>query len=466
MVKIFLFAALAVFTAGSIVQAQNKPDLTVKGEVFALAEKIFPGNLVSFGVKVENIGDQAADDFTVLLNFNGVNQCRSQISLEPGQTDTAWCGYRAKQTGDLNVEAVVDPFYNAVEVNEFNNTASHKFYVSPAEERPDISVSKIKSLPDIIHTGDDVLFSVLLTNKSKWPTDSFASDWYIDGSKNAICSERISLQPNKSKKVTCLIKNLSNTENISVFFITDQYNRLAETDEKNNSFSGKFQVLPARNQPFEYVTTQNMLGTSDSLEENLTSSSGNSSTNQEQINSNPPESLQINRDPLLESHVWQKYMQELLEGQPIQPFAIEKAMFDFVTYGVDENTTKLGLGERAAVLYSYKEAYNKIPSTAEEMSDVIRIASGRWPAELSIKAQDKAHAEFYKIYKRIADMNNQNDNAAITIMSYGLRQRAANRNLDSEKAGMKIFKSIYGHMPQTTRGWNIMQAITYSGATK
>ena len=63
-------------------------------------------------------------------------------------------------------------------------------------------------------------------------------------------------------------------------------------------------------------------------------------------------------------------------------------------------------------------------------------------------------------------MNNPNDNAAVTVMTYGLRQKAENRNLSSEKQGIKTFEHIYGYHPNSTEDWNIMQAITYSGATR
>jgi len=63
-------------------------------------------------------------------------------------------------------------------------------------------------------------------------------------------------------------------------------------------------------------------------------------------------------------------------------------------------------------------------------------------------------------------MNNKNDEAAVVVMAYGLRQRAENRNLDSEAQGLKIFKAIFKYLPSTTKDWNILQAITYSGATR
>jgi hypothetical protein len=49
-------------------------------------------------------------------------------------------------------------------------------------------------------------------------------------------------------------------------------------------------------------------------------------------------------------------------------------------------------------------------------------------------------------------------------MTYGLRP--AKRNLDSEKAAIKIFKDIYGYAPKTASAWDVVRAIAYSGATR
>ncbi|MDO8489948.1 MAG: hypothetical protein Q7S47_00855 [bacterium] len=145
---------------------------------------------------------------------------------------------------------------------------------------------------------------------------------------------------------------------------------------------------------------------------------------------------------------------------------MQGAITTFVTYGVDDNTKNLGAGERAAVINSYKSAYNKLPDTDQELQDLFRIANGRFPSITNASAEKKAKAEFRSIYKRVANMNNPNDSAAVTVMAYGLRQSAENRNLKSESAGIAIFSKIYGHTPQTTEEWNIMQAITYSGASR
>lgn len=178
------------------------------------------------------------------------------------------------------------------------------------------------------------------------------------------------------------------------------------------------------------------------------------------------EELNELRDLVKEQQAQIKYLTELKDDVVALSSKVESMINNFITYGVDENTEKLGAGERAAVMYSYKDAYGKLPESEEEMTDAIKIANGRWPSERSEEAEGKAIENFMHIYGREADMDNPNDNAAVTIMAYGLRQKAQNRNLESEKNGIKIFESIFGHTPSNTEEWNIMQAITYSGASK
>ncbi len=146
--------------------------------------------------------------------------------------------------------------------------------------------------------------------------------------------------------------------------------------------------------------------------------------------------------------------------------AVETAIKNFIAYGVDTNTKNLGEGERAAVMYSFKEAFGKLPETESELEDAIKIANGRFPSIVSDEAEASAKAQFKKIYLRDADTNNAHDVAAIKVMAYGLRQQAQNRNLKSEAAALKTFKAIYGRMPGSTEDWNALQAITYSGATR
>ncbi len=161
-----------------------------------------------------------------------------------------------------------------------------------------------------------------------------------------------------------------------------------------------------------------------------------------------------------------KYLHSLVSDVSSLTAQMQISLNNFITYGVDDNTKRLGAGERAAVIYSYKQAFGKLPNSEGELSDAIKIANGRFPGQSSEQAEVAAKKRFEQIYKRIADMNNPQDKAAVIVMAYGLRQKAENRNLLSERNGIGIFHSVYGQAPETTEDWNIVQAITYSGATR
>lgn len=167
-----------------------------------------------------------------------------------------------------------------------------------------------------------------------------------------------------------------------------------------------------------------------------------------------------------EQQVEIKYLKSLASDLSNLTDEMNDAIKNFVAYGVDNNTKALGEGERAAVIFSYKIAYGELPKIESDLVDVIKIANGRWPSEKSTIQENKAKIEFNKIYGRLPNLSNANDNAAVTVMAYGLRQKAENRKLASEQKGMEIFKKIYGHNPSTTEEWNILQAITYSGVKR
>jgi len=172
------------------------------------------------------------------------------------------------------------------------------------------------------------------------------------------------------------------------------------------------------------------------------------------------------RNTVREQETKIKYLEKLTRGAQAISQKTQDRLNAFIAYGVDDNTKRLGEGERAAVLHSYKYAFNKLPESEEEINDAILIANGRFPEESNEQAEERAKAEFKRIYLRDPDANNPRDNAFIVVAAYGLRQRAENRNLKSEAQGISIFKSLYRHTPQTTEEWNVMQGITYSGASR
>jgi hypothetical protein len=61
-------------------------------------------------------------------------------------------------------------------------------------------------------------------------------------------------------------------------------------------------------------------------------------------------------------------------------------------------------------------------------------------------------------------MNDPKDNAAVTVIAYGLRP--ANRNMESEKKAINIYHSIFKKSPSEAQDWDLVRAIAYSGASR
>jgi hypothetical protein len=146
---------------------------------------------------------------------------------------------------------------------------------------------------------------------------------------------------------------------------------------------------------------------------------------------------------------------------------IDEATKDAIAYYIGTGTPttlRLGAGERAGALNSYITAFGHIPSSAGDWQDIIKITNGRWPSSTNLASEARAKIAFKKIYLRDADMKNAKDNAAVTIMAYGLRP--ANRNLSSEASAIKTFKYIYKFAPSSASDWDAVRAVAYSGAKR
>lgn len=121
---------------------------------------------------------------------------------------------------------------------------------------------------------------------------------------------------------------------------------------------------------------------------------------------------------------------------------------------------RLGAGERAGVVDSYRAVYGHVPRTECEWRDALRIASGKLPS-LNQEREDQMLATFKTIYGRDADRTQPKDNAAINIMTYGIRPII--RSLANERRAIPIFRRIFGHNPANATEWDIMRAIANSG---
>jgi len=172
--------------------------------------------------------------------------------------------------------------------------------------------------------------------------------------------------------------------------------------------------------------------------------------------------LKVERDLTKENEITEKYIDSLVENSELSTENITW-LTNFVTYGT-VSTRDLNINERADVLSYYQNFFNKLPTTQVEWSDALKVANGRWTAERNKEVEDKAVKEFKKIYLKNPDRLNFHDDAVINLIAYGLRPTI--KNLNSEKAGSKIFTDIYGYTPVSSSDLAIVRAIAYSGATR
>jgi hypothetical protein len=82
---------------------------------------------------------------------------------------------------------------------------------------------------------------------------------------------------------------------------------------------------------------------------------------------------------------------------------------------------------------------------------------------------------FQRAYGRAPSAKNANDQAAMTIMQYGLLPVKAvkdaggevkivpNRDTKKEREAIVVFRKKFGFDPKAATAWNVVRAIGYSG---
>lgn len=115
---------------------------------------------------------------------------------------------------------------------------------------------------------------------------------------------------------------------------------------------------------------------------------------------------------------------------------------------------------------SYTSAFNKIPLSDSEMTDVKRINNGAYPIRRSTSSELKSSAIFEKIYKRKPRADNLSDKKAIMIMTYGVKQKRVEIDPGKEKFAGMVYYKVYGRRPLTAGEKNVLRAIAYSGAKR
>lgn len=499
---LILILGICIFFAASANADTGNPDLTVTGIKFTAAGcqsgvNGQPGQEGTLSVTVENLGG-ALTSSSGLLNWYNNFSDRGFVFMDPTPgilnfqlsralptadsplgTDESisftWVG-EFNTAGDKNLQFTVNNANELTEAkgNENNNTLSQLVIIgdcnASVSTQPSLMVTNFKySTQQNNDQNIDTQIEFDLTNSGTSAASFYLASWDNTTNHPLESTAGQTTQYNLAAGQTVHVY-LINVNNIR--YLADGFNSITikevSLDSQTVYNSQDFSVTRTRPTDTNIQITTPVAISNPSVDTLIPST--NTFTDQaNSLNSDHLNQLlaEINslRDAIAEQANQIKYLQGLIQGTDISTSSVN-TLNNFITYGSDSNTKQLGAGERAAVIYSYKDAFGKLPTTTADLTDVVKIASGRWPSATSTAAETQAEASFQKVYQRPADMTDANDNAAVTIMAYGLRQLAVNRNLTSETAGIKTFQAIYGHVPATTEEWNIMQAITYSGATR
>jgi hypothetical protein len=158
-----------------------------------------------------------------------------------------------------------------------------------------------------------------------------------------------------------------------------------------------------------------------------------------------------------------KQIYEKLVGKAKLSDKVRFSLAYFIKNG-SPTTKRLGQKERAGVIKSFQSSFGKLPQTAADWQDIIKIANGRWPGKRNNLAENNAKINFKKIYKRNPAVKNGKDSNSIMILSYGLRP--ATRNQNSEKKAISVFKGIFKKAPLSAIEWDAVRTIAYSGSKR
>lgn len=166
------------------------------------------------------------------------------------------------------------------------------------------------------------------------------------------------------------------------------------------------------------------------------------------------------RDAKVEAKVEKTLVKQVIAGVKGLKSDVKEKVVTFVAYGTP-STENIGANERAGVLTSFKEAFGKLPKTQTDWNDIIKIANGEPPAQVSKKKEKQAAAAFKVIYGRAAKAGNAKDEAAVDSLAYGVRP--TEKSLAAERAAIKTYQTVFRRLPKTSSDWAAVRTIAYSG---
>jgi hypothetical protein len=178
------------------------------------------------------------------------------------------------------------------------------------------------------------------------------------------------------------------------------------------------------------------------------------------ITSDPADILGLlgkQRDLALESRLNLRLTSRVASDATSQ--SVLRAIRNFVTYGTP-STLRLGAGERAGAVASFRAAYGRLPADVCDWQDVVRLADTKQPTKS--RSRDLAAAStFMTVYGHDLRLGNITEAIAHSLIGYGIRPQA--RDLAAERKALGAFSKTFGKLPTSTVEWDTNRALAYSG---
>ncbi len=214
----------------------KQPDLIVSA-LSSNKTEYTPGETITISATVRNQGESAAGGFYVALSsFDLTTQTKYVSSLAAGGTTTVTFTYTAPtftSTKTVTVMATADSTGIVAESNESNNTRSAAFSVLSL---PDLTITALAGDKSLYEAGDTVTVSA--TVKNIGPTSAGATTVRLTVPNIGTFSTSLSaLGVGASRTVTFTFTapTALSPQSITVTAYADPDNRIAESNESNNS---------------------------------------------------------------------------------------------------------------------------------------------------------------------------------------------------------------------------------------
>jgi hypothetical protein len=131
----------------------------------------------------------------------------------------------------------------------------------------------------------------------------------------------------------------------------------------------------------------------------------------------------------------------------------------FIIYGT-KSTQNLSWSKRFYLLKSYAAAYGRVPVTAQDWLDLLRIANGQAPQRLQKGRQAWAEKQYWQIFQA-EPKNDPKSRLKLDIIAYGVTN-PADDNEALQRQALKKFETIYKRKPKNQDDWNQVRAIAHS----